>query len=80
MNSFGQLVGQAFNKNAGELRAVQLNVLGDINDDGTADLLDVAGLVVLIAYSAFDPAADINQDGQVSLLDVVPFVNLLTGS
>ena len=54
-------------------------VLGDVNLDGTVDLLDVAPFVDLLANGDFQPEADINQDGIVDLLDVAPFVDLLSG-
>ena len=54
--------------------------LGDVNDDETVNLLDVAPFVEIIVWGAFDLAADINQDGVVDLLDVGPFVDLLSGS
>ena len=53
--------------------------LGDINGDGSVDLLDVAPFVELLTNGGFQPEADINQDGVVDLLDVAPFVDLLSG-
>lgn len=55
------------------------SLLGDINQDGNVDLLDIAPLVEIIVASEFLFEADVNQDGNVDLLDVVPFVALLTG-
>ena len=54
-------------------------VLGDINDDGVVNLLDVGPFVDLLSGGGFDPAADINGDGVVNLLDVGPFIDLLSG-
>ena len=54
-------------------------LLGDVNCDGTVNLLDVAPFVDAIMNGVFDPKADINEDGMVNLLDVNPFVALLTG-
>ena len=53
-------------------------MLGDVNGDGSVDLLDVAPFVDAITAGTFIPAADINGDGAVDLLDVAPFVALLT--
>lgn len=53
-------------------------LLGDINLDGSVDLLDVSPFVSLLAIGEFLEHADINQDGEVDLLDVQPFVNLLS--
>ena len=56
-----------------------LTLLGDINQDGIVDLLDVAPFVTLLTSGAFQSEADVNEDGVVSLLDVNPFVELLGG-
>ena len=53
--------------------------LGDVNCDGTVDLLDVAPFVEAISTGQYNEKADVNQDGFVDLLDVAPFVGLLTG-
>ena len=52
---------------------------GDVNLDGTVDLLDIAPFVELLTNTSFLNEADINRDGVVDLLDVTPFVDLLTG-
>lgn len=54
-------------------------ILGDVNMDGTVNLLDVAPFVDLISRGIFQAEADINQDGVVTLLDVQPFVTILQG-
>ena len=54
-------------------------LLGDVNLDGSVDLLDVEPFVDLLTNGEFQNEADINQDGVVDLLDVAPFVGLLTG-
>lgn len=54
-------------------------LLGDVNCDGSVDLLDVAPFVALITANQFNEKADINGDDSVDLLDVAPFVDLLTG-
>ena len=54
-------------------------LLGDINGDGSLNLLDVAPFIDVIVWGAFEVSADINQDGAVNLLDVEPFIELLTG-
>lgn len=55
-------------------------LLGDVNQDGVVNLLDVAPFVNAITTGTFIAEADINQDGFVNLLDVAPFVDLLTGN
>ena len=53
--------------------------LGDTNNDGAVDLLDVAPFVAHITGGTFACEADIDGDGTVGLLDVAPFVDILTG-
>ena len=55
-------------------------VLGDVNCDGTVNLLDVAPFIELINSGGFSDKADINGDGTLDLLDVGPFVDLLSGN
>ena len=55
-------------------------LLGDVNQDGVVDLLDIAPFVAVLSSSGFQEEADINDDGVVDLLDVGPFVDILTGN
>ena len=52
---------------------------GDVNGDGSINLLDVAPFVDLVSSGTFQAEADVNCDGAVNLLDVSPFVALLAG-
>ena len=52
---------------------------GDVNQDGTINLLDVGPMVDLISNGGFQAEADVNKDGIVNLLDVSPFVDLISG-
>ena len=54
-------------------------ILGDVNQDGAVNLLDVNPFVELLTNGQFQAEGDINQDGAVNLLDVDPFVDILTG-
>ena len=54
-------------------------LLGDINQDGAVNLLDVQPFVDLLTGGGFQAEADLNSDGVVDLLDVQPFVSALTG-
>ena len=59
---------------------VQVPILiGDVNLDGSVDLLDVGPFVDLLATGMFQVEADIDENGAVNLLDVGPFVDLLAG-
>ena len=53
-------------------------LVGDVNCDGSINLLDVAPFVGFVSSGEFNEKADINGDGSVDLLDVAPFVDLLT--
>ena len=53
--------------------------LGDINQDGSVNLLDVAPFVDAISNGTPTNEGDFNCDGTVNLLDVGPFVSLLAG-
>lgn len=60
-------------------RIIDSILIGDINGDGFANLLNVTPFVRLLSGSVFNLNADRNQYGVVELLDVVPIVALLTG-
>ena len=53
--------------------------VGDVNCDGSINLLDVEPFIDALISGTFQEKADINTDGAVDLLDVEPFVILLTG-
>ena len=50
---------------------------GDVNYDGTLDILDLVGLANLILSIEYLSSGDINQDGQLDILDIVSLVNLI---
>ena len=53
------------------------SAIGDVNQDGIVNLLDVSPFADVISEGKYQNEADINWDGTVDLLDVEPFVNLL---
>jgi len=59
------------------------NILGDLNQDGSVDILDVVLLVGIILgetpteWEAY--AGDLNGDGSIDVLDVVQLVNVILG-
>ena len=54
------------------------SILGDINDDGMVNVLDVVLLVnIVLGLSEGNSSADINNDGVVNVLDVVILVNII---
>ena len=52
---------------------------GDLNLDGTVNLLDVAPFVDRVSGSVYQVEGDLNFDGNLNLLDVEPFVTILGG-
>ena len=53
--------------------------LGDINDDGGIDILDIVSLINLILDEGYQSNADINEDGNLNVLDVVSLINIILG-
>jgi len=51
--------------------------LGDVNCDGSLDVLDVVLMVNMILEDEYDAIADMNEDGVLNVLDVVILVNLI---
>ena len=53
------------------------SLFGDLNNDGTINVLDVV-LVVNIALSGeYNQSADMNQDGSINILDIVQIINII---
>ena len=59
------------------VRVVPQPIVGDVNLDGSVDLLDVVPFVQILSSGGFQFEADIDGNGVVDLLDVNPFVQLL---
>ncbi len=54
------------------------NLLGDLNEDGNLNVLDVVILVNLIlSGDDSNQTGDLNQDGNLNILDIVTLVNLI---
>ena len=59
--------------------------LGDVNEDGIIDILDVVPLILAVqggSQSQSDfleehPQADVNQDGILSILDIIQLINII---
>tara|TARA_Y100001968_G_scaffold321913_1_gene357121 strand:- start:825 stop:1298 length:474 start_codon:yes stop_codon:yes gene_type:complete len=52
-------------------------LLGDLNQDGIINVLDVIQVVNLILSIGFNDLADVNLDGNVDVLDIVSIVNII---
>ena len=55
-------------------------ILGDINNDGLLNVLDVVLLVNLVLSGDYNESGDINQDSILNVLDVVLLVNSVLNS
>ena len=53
--------------------------LGDVNDDGHVNFLDISPFVSVLSTGDYDRNADINRDTSVNFLDISGFITLLTG-
>ena len=53
------------------------NQLGDINDDGSIDVLDIVLTVNIVFNNNYNYSADLNQDQLINIQDIVLLVNLI---
>ena len=56
---------------------VDSSLMGDLNNDGSLDILDLVALANLILDSEYLTSGDMNQDGQLDILDIVSLVNVI---
>ena len=52
-------------------------LLGDVNQDGIVNFLDITAFVAVLAANEFLAEADFNGDAVVNFLDITPFIALL---
>ena len=52
---------------------------GDVNDDGTVNILDIVLITNLILSGDYQESADLNGDGNLNILDIVQLVNIILG-
>ena len=75
-----------YNVTVDDLPPVEVNVTsvcitGDVNGDGTVDVLDLTYLVnVILGTASATPCSDVNGDGSIDVLDLTYLVNLILGS
>ncbi|MAJ44306.1 MAG: hypothetical protein CMF96_06120 [Candidatus Marinimicrobia bacterium] len=50
---------------------------GDINNDGSINVLDVVQTVSIVLNQGYNSFADVNNDGAINVLDIVQIVNLI---
>ncbi len=57
-----------------------LNILlGDLNDDGLINILDVIQLIDIVIEGLFESHYDLNQDQFINVLDIILLVNIILG-
>ena len=54
--------------------------LGDCDQNGVVDFLDINPFIGFLSSSTFLEQADCNQDGVVNFLDIAPFITILAGN
>ena len=55
-------------------------LLGDVNQDGIVNFLDISPFIGILSTGGTQAEADINQDGIVNFLDISPFIGILAGN
>ena len=53
------------------------SILGDVNQDGAVNILDLVSMANLILADDYIELADINNDGELNILDIVNVVNII---
>ena len=51
--------------------------VGDINNDGIINVIDIISVVNIILYNEYFISADINLDNEINILDVIQLINLI---
>ena len=74
--NFEQIKNNSYNFLYNQLDSYQV---GDINNDGILNVLDIVLMVNMVINSEYSIVADVNEDGSVDVLDVVIMVNILVG-
>ena len=54
-----------------------LLLLGDVNQDGMVNLLDISPFIGILSIGGIQAEADIDQNGTVNFLDIAPFIGIL---
>lgn len=59
--------------------SLEETLLGDVNQDGVVNFLDIAPFIELLSTDGFSLEADVDGNGVVDFLDISPFITLLSG-
>ena len=68
-----------FTQDLSALRVEITFLLGDVNQDGAVDFLDIAPFISQLSSGIFLAEADIDQNNVVDFLDISGFIALLSG-
>ena len=52
-------------------------LMGDINNDGLINILDIVQVVILVLESDYESIVDLNYDGSLDVLDIVIMINMV---
>jgi len=52
-------------------------MVGDLNNDGILDVIDIIAMVNIILDNSYTSSADINQNGIVDIVDIIALVNII---
>jgi len=53
------------------------NLIGDVNLDGSIDVLDVVSIVNIILSDSYTLYGDINSDGELNVIDIVLLMDMI---
>ena len=54
------------------------NLLGDINNDGFINIVDIVTIVnIIIENGEYNTTADYNNDGIINIIDIIAIVNVI---
>ena len=59
---------------------VEPPLLGDLNQNGAVNFLDIAPFILRLTTGEFQVEADIDQSGEVNFMDISPFIEILTSA
>ena len=55
-------------------------LIGDVNNDGILNVIDVVSIVDIILNDSYLESADVNLDGNINILDLVQIANYILES
>jgi hypothetical protein len=76
-DGFDRVLGSNVDIGAFEFASSPL-LLGDVDQNGVVNFLDIAPFVEVLSSNSFQLEADVNQDATVNFLDISPFIDLLS--